>query len=72
MHLILRRWTAVTRWFDLLLRVFGAFLLGWMVLGTPFVAVPWVSVAVKLVLAMACVITLIGAGKDFNRLLGGR
>lgn len=68
-HLILRRWTVVTQWVDLALRVFGAFLLGWMVLGAPFIVVPWVSVTVKFILAVVCVLTLIGAGKHFNRLL---
>lgn len=68
-HLILRRWTVVTQWVDLALRVFGAFLLGWMVLGAPFIVVPWGSVTVKFILAVVCVLTLIGAGKHFNRLL---
>lgn len=71
-HLILRRWTLVTQWADVALRVFGAFLLGWMALGAPFIVVPWVSVTIKLILAAVCVLALIGAGRQFNRLLSAK
>ena len=71
-HLGLRRWTVVTRWLDLALRIFGAFVLLGMVLGAPFITVPILSILVKLILAVACVVMLIEAGKQFKRLLGGK
>ena len=70
-HLIRRRWTVATRWADIVLRLLNVLLLGWMVLGVPFITVLWVSVLVKLVLAVVCTVTLVEAGKQCDRLLDG-
>jgi hypothetical protein len=70
-HLVLRRWTAATCWADIALRVLSAVLFGWLVLGEPFVAIPLASALAKIALAVACFVTLVEAGKQFDRLLDG-
>lgn len=71
-HLVLRRWTAATRWMDLALRAFGALVLGALVLGEPFVAAPAGLLAIKAILALAVVGMFIAAIAQFSHLLGGR
>lgn len=70
-HLIIRRWTAATRWADIARRVLSAVLFGWLVLGEPFIAIPLVSALVKMALAVVCFVTLVEAGKQFDRWLDG-
>lgn len=52
-HLIYGRWTTTTRLADMILSMYGIFVLLWMVSGPPFLAGLWLSVVFKVILSLA-------------------
>jgi hypothetical protein len=52
-HLIYGRWTTTTLLADMILSMYGIFVLLWMVSGPPFLAGLWLSVVFKVILSLA-------------------
>jgi hypothetical protein len=71
-NLALQRWTPVTRIADLALNLYGAALCAALFEGSPFLALPVVTVAAKSVLVVVCVACLIGALDQLVHLLRWR
>lgn len=69
-HFVLGKWNPATRRIDIARRLFGVVLLGWMVVGTPFIAVPWASAIVKLILAAIGITMLVKMVLQINLLFG--
>ena len=67
--LVLRRWTSLTRLFDLLLDLFGATIVGLMIADTPFLELPVATFAGKTVLVVVCLALLLGAIQQLIRLV---
>ena len=67
--LVLGKWNRATRWIDIARRLFGIVLLGCMVVGAPFVAVPWASAIAKLILAAIGITMLVKMVRQINLLL---
>ena len=68
-NLVLRRWTSLTRLFDLLLDLFGAAIVGLMIANTPFLELPVATFAGKTVLVVVCLALLLGAIQQLIRLV---
>ena len=67
-HLVLGKWNLATRWIDIGRRLFGVVLLGWMMVGAPFIVVPWASAIVKLILAAIGITMLVKMVQQINLL----
>ena len=67
--LVLRRWTSLTRLFDLLLDLFGAAIVGLMIADTPFLELPVAAIAGKTGLVVVCFALLLGASQQLFRLV---
>lgn len=68
-HLILGRRTAVTRWIDLVVHLYGAYLLGWMALFASSIVLPSAAAETQGLLALGCAGIFLGVAKQLRRLL---
>jgi hypothetical protein len=68
-HLVLRRWTPVTRWADWGLYLLAVIVLGRLVLDGPISVFPVVSMFAKLVLGLALIATAFASGQKLYELL---
>lgn len=71
-HLVLQRWTLVTRLVDLALNLFGAAIFAAMFAASPFLIVPVAAFAAKSVLLIICLAFLLGAFDQLVHLLRWR
>jgi len=69
-HLVLGEWNRATRWIDVGRRLSGVLLLGWIVVGAPFIVVPWASAIVRLILATIGITMLVKMAQQINLLIG--
>ena len=68
-HLILGHRTVVTRWIDLVVHLYGAYLLGWMALSASSIVQPSAAAEIQGLLALGCAGILLGVAKQLRRLL---